>query len=96
MVIRYKSAVRIKDNEATNMSKTVDIQNTANGQVICLPTEFSLPGSQVSVRRQGNGVVLEPLNGTTWPTGFFEAIRIADPAFERPSQGELPPVVKLD
>jgi virulence-associated protein VagC len=68
------------------MSKTVDIQNTANGQVICLPAEFSLPGSQVSVRRQGNGLVLEPVNGTSWPPGFFEAIRITDPAFERPPQ----------
>jgi virulence-associated protein VagC len=68
------------------MSKTVDIQNTANGQVICLPTEFSLPGSQVSVRRQGGGVVLEPVNGKSWAAGFFETIRISDPAFERPVQ----------
>jgi virulence-associated protein VagC len=78
------------------MSKTVGLQNTANGQVICLPAEFSLPGSEVSVRRQGNGVVLEPVNGASWPVGFFEAIRITDPAFERPVQGELPPVAKLD
>ena len=71
------------------MSKTVDLQNTATGQVICLPEEFRLPGSQVSVRREGNGVVLEPIGRTAWAPGFFEAIHISDPAFQRPEQGEI-------
>lgn len=31
-----------------------------------------------------------------WPAGFFEEIRIADPGFERPSQGEMPPIAALD
>jgi hypothetical protein len=32
----------------------------------------------------------------TWPPGFFDAIRIDDPAFQRPDQGELPPPAALE
>ena len=31
-----------------------------------------------------------------WPTGFFEEIRITDPMFMRPAQGEMPPVPALE
>ena len=31
-----------------------------------------------------------------WPPGFFEEIRIADPAFVRPAQGEMPRIAALD
>ena len=31
-----------------------------------------------------------------WPNRFFEEIRIEDPAFVRPPQGEAPAVVALD
>ena len=30
-----------------------------------------------------------------WPAGFFEAIHVADPAFVRPIQGEVPPTADL-
>jgi antitoxin VapB len=78
------------------MTKTVEIVDTGQGQVVRLPEEFRLPGERVSIRRDGNAVVLEPLKGATWPSRFFEAIRIDDPAFDRPDQGELPSVVKLE
>ena len=78
------------------MSKTAELQDTENGQLVCLPDEFRLPGSRVSIRRDGNAVVLEPLQRTSWTPGFFDAIRINDPAFQRPDQGELPPSVSLD
>jgi virulence-associated protein VagC len=78
------------------MSNTVELVETAEGQVVRLPSEFRLPGLRVSVRREGSAVVLEPLKGDAWPSGFFEAIQINDPAFCRPDQGELPPAVVLD
>ena len=74
------------------MTSTAEIIDTDRGQVVHLPTEFRLPGNRVSVRREGDAVVLEPLKDTSWPAGFFEAIRIDDPAFGRPDQGELPPI----
>jgi predicted DNA-binding antitoxin AbrB/MazE fold protein len=33
---------------------------------------------------------------THWPAGFFEAIRIEDPAFARPIQGPIPPAPLFD
>ena len=31
-----------------------------------------------------------------WPAGFFDEIRIDDPAFQRPVQGEVPAMAALD
>ena len=31
-----------------------------------------------------------------WPPGFFEDIKIMDPAFTRPEQGQVPPVAALN
>ena len=33
---------------------------------------------------------------SAWPLGFFDEIRIDDPAFQRPAQGEVPANVALD
>jgi hypothetical protein len=49
----------------------------------------------VFVRQDGDSVVLEPAKPKTWPEGFFDSIHVADPAFERPEQGQLPPVKNL-
>lgn len=69
----------------------------ANGsQMVKLPEEFHLEGDTVGIRRQGEAIVLEPVKAATWPRGFFDKIRIDDPAFVRPSQGEVPPAPRLD
>jgi hypothetical protein len=49
----------------------------------------------VFVRQDGESVVLEPAKPKTWSKGFFESIHVTDPAFERPEQGQLPPVKNL-
>jgi hypothetical protein len=59
-----------------------------------LPRGIHLPPS-VFVRQEGESVVLEPARPTVWPEGFFDSIYVADPAFERPEQGQLPPVKSL-
>jgi virulence-associated protein VagC len=63
-------------------------------QTVRLPKSVHLP-STVYVRQEGEAVVLEPAKARTWPQGFFDSIRITDPAFERPEQGQLPPVKDL-
>jgi antitoxin VapB len=78
------------------MDNTVELHDTDQGQIICLPPGYRLPGPRVTVRREGNAVVLEPLVPAGWPEKFFESIRIDDPAFQRPDQGTLPPIVSLD
>ena len=63
-------------------------------QTVRLPKSIHLPKS-VFVRQDGDAVVLEPARPRSWPEGFFDSIRITDPAFERPEQGQLPPVKNL-
>jgi hypothetical protein len=68
---------------------------TENGrQTVRLPGSIHLPDT-VTVRQEGEAVVLEPARAAKWPPGFFESIHITDPAVERPTQGQLPPVKKL-
>ena len=71
--------------------KTAEIMETSQGQAVRLPEEFRFNGPTVSIRRQGDAVILEPLKPAAWPEGFFAKIRIEDPAFIRPSQGAMPP-----
>src|SRR5262249_53790721 len=79
-----------------NLMKTAEVIETSQGQAVRLPDEFRFPVPIVSIRREGEAVILEPLKPSTWPEGFFDAIRIDDPAFTRPSQGSMPPAPLLD
>ena len=63
-------------------------------QTVRLPKSVHLPAT-VFVRQDGDAVVLEPAKAKTWPRGFFDSIHVTDPAFERPEQGQLPPVKSL-
>jgi virulence-associated protein VagC len=69
--------------------KTVDIRETSEGQTVPLPEEFHFSTRTVSIRREGEAVILEPVKPAHWPERFFDAIRIDDPAFVRPSQMQL-------
>lgn len=74
---------------------TVRIVETSQGQSVVLPEEFRFATSTVSLRRDGEALVLEPVKAADWPAGFFEAIRIEDPTFVRPPQGTPPPAPVL-
>jgi virulence-associated protein VagC len=76
--------------------KVAEIVRMDGCQLVKLPEGFQLDGDTVAIRRQGVSLVLEPIRSTTWPVGFFDRIRIDDTAFERPSQGVVPPAPKLD
>jgi len=76
--------------------KTVKILQTGNGQAVPLPEEFRFETPTVSIRRQGDAIILEPVKPGNWPENFFEAIRIDDPTFDRPDQGATPPLPSLD
>jgi virulence-associated protein VagC len=76
--------------------KTVEVLETDRGQAVPLPEEFRFATRTVSIRRDGEALLLEPVKPARWPEGFFEAIRIDDPAFVRPEQGPTPPAPRLD
>jgi virulence-associated protein VagC len=74
--------------------ETATVTLEGDRQTVRLPKSVHLP-STVFVRQDGDAVVLEPAKAKSWPAGFFDSIRITDPAFERPEQGQLPPVRNL-
>ncbi len=76
--------------------KTTEVISIDGRQAVELPDEFCFQSATISIRREGEAVILEPLKSNTWPTGFFEDIRIDDSAFARPPQGETPPTPAID
>ena len=75
---------------------TAKLFTTGGSQAVRLPKDFRFEGDEVTIRREGRAVILEPIKRTKWPRGFFESIRISDPAFQRPPQGKMPPAPKFD
>ena len=41
-------------------------------QAVRLPKEFRFEGDEVSIRREGDAVILEPIAKRGWPPGFWE------------------------
>ena len=74
---------------------TAEVIDVGGVQMVRLPNGFRLDAEAVSVRREGEALILEPLKPAAWPEGFFESIRIDDPRFSRPDQGQIPPVPSL-
>ncbi len=64
-------------------------------QAVRLPKDLRLPGKEVSIRRLGDGVLIEPITETTWPSDYFESIHVGDTCFVRPDQGETPEIRTL-
>jgi virulence-associated protein VagC len=75
--------------------ETATVIHEGECQTIRLPRGFGFSTPTVSVRHEGEAIVLEPLRPKVWPEGFFDSIHIADSAFVRPNQGPLPPVKSL-
>jgi virulence-associated protein VagC len=65
-------------------------------QAVRLPEEFRFDSDTVTIRREGEAVVLDAAKPAARPEGFFEAIRVEDPRFARPDPGAAPAVPALD
>lgn len=53
-------------------------------QAVRLPKAFRFEGSEVSIRREGDAVVLEPVGKRTWPRGYWERLRALTREFDYP------------
>jgi virulence-associated protein VagC len=71
--------------------QTTEVFQSGDFQAVRLPKEYEFTVQEVTVRKEGETVILEPVPIESWPEGFFESIVIQDPAFQRPDQGALPP-----
>jgi len=59
-------------------------------QAVRLPKEFRFKGREVSIRREGDAVVLEPIKHRSWPRGYWERLRELRLDFEvEPMRPEL-------
>ena len=59
---------------------------TGRSQAVRLPKEFRVDGDTVLIRRDGDAIVLEPLD--EWPAGYVESFAGVPDDFARPPQGE--------
>jgi antitoxin VapB len=65
------------------METTAKLFKNGRSQAVRLPKEFRFKGTEIKIRKEGSRVILEPLDTSDWPTGFWE-IFIPDPEFEIP------------
>lgn len=65
------------------MESTAKIFKNGRSQAVRLPKEFRLKGSEVKIRKEGEKVILEPIEKAKWPAGFWDIFK-PDPEFEIP------------
>ncbi|MFH1983602.1 MAG: type II toxin-antitoxin system VapB family antitoxin [Pseudomonadota bacterium] len=70
------------------MESTAKLFKNGRSQAVRLPKAFRFKGTEVRIRKEGARVILEPMDDTHWPEGFWELFG-ADPDFETPKA--LPP-----
>ena len=75
--------------------ETAKLFTTGGSQAVRLPKEYRFEGAEVSIRKEGKAVIIEPKSKRRWPRNFFKRIRVTDRRFRRPEQGSLPPVPQL-
>jgi len=67
---------------------TARIFKSGNSMALRLPKRLNPREGVVSIEADGEAWVVRPVKPKKWPRGFFKKIRITDPAFCRPPQGE--------
>ena len=65
------------------METTAKLFKNGRSQAVRLPKAFRFKGSEVKIRKEGSRVILEPLETSDWPSGFWD-IFTSDPDFEVP------------
>jgi antitoxin VapB len=53
-------------------------------QAVRLPKEFRFDGDEVTIRRQGSRVILEPMKRRNWPKGYWSSWKKVPDDFEAP------------
>jgi antitoxin VapB len=52
---------------------TAKLFQNGRSQAVRLPKEFRFEGDEVSIRREGEGVLLEPVRRRSWPRGYWRS-----------------------
>jgi antitoxin VapB len=67
---------------------------TGRSQAVRLPKDYRFQGDEVAIRREGDAVVLEPIQKRSWPPGYWRSFGPLGDDFERPEP--LPPAPHRD
>ncbi len=65
------------------MEATAKLFQNGRSQAVRLPKAFRFKGTEVKIRKEGDKVILEPLERIEWPDGFWDLFA-PDPDFETP------------
>jgi virulence-associated protein VagC len=65
------------------MESTAKLFRNGRSQAVRLPKEFRLKGTEVKIRKEGEKVILEPIEKANWPDDFWILFK-PDLAFEIP------------
>ncbi len=55
------------------MAATAKLFRNGRSQAVRLPKEFRFEGDEVSIRREGERVILEPVRLREWPKGYWQS-----------------------
>jgi antitoxin VapB len=55
------------------MELTAKIFQNGRSQAVRIPKEFRFKGNEVKISKKGDKVILEPLERSKWPDGFWDA-----------------------
>lgn len=58
---------------STEVGRAKLFQN-GRSQAVRLPKAFRIQGDEVSVRREGDAVILEPIKKRAWPKGYWARV----------------------
>jgi hypothetical protein len=63
-------SILVSTSEVEKMG-TAKLFRNGRSQAVRLPKEFRFEGEELSIRREGEAVILEPLRPRTWPKGYW-------------------------
>ncbi len=73
------------------MEARAKLFQNGRSQAVRLPKAFRFEGDEVKVRKEGKKVILEPIEKTSWPAGFWKLFN-PDPDFKTPKPLPSTPV----
>ena len=65
------------------MESTAKLFKNGRSQAVRLPRDFRFKGNEVKIRKEGEKLIIEPMEKTKWPNGFWDIFK-PDPGFEIP------------
>jgi antitoxin VapB len=65
------------------MESTAKLFQNGRSQAVRLPKAYRFKGKEVKIRKEGDKVIIEPLERSRWPEGFWDYFSV-DPDFDIP------------